>query len=293
MLEMERNGIPRFVGDASARTYLDYGSFVDEDRRILYVATPKAACTSIKLMLRNLLTSEPVQFNASCDEPTLAMMIHDRSQVPLPPLTAFSGEKLRHIMTGPGWFRCCITRHPYDRFFSAWRDKVFLCEPGFEVYAPLNGQKFVEFADFVVQVVKHESPFTCDAHWRAQVALLLPDDIDYNHVYDISNVCDLPNDLQNHLALLGFHGHLPPLQRSNKGWPIEMDRFLTADVLELLGQFYQSDFERLGYVAAHGVTVGVPSKASEFVNEFTDAIFDRNRVIVEHARSARQREGRG
>ena len=31
-------------------------------------------------------------------------------------------------MTGPGWFRFCVVRHPYDRFFSAWRDKIFITD---------------------------------------------------------------------------------------------------------------------------------------------------------------------
>jgi hypothetical protein len=286
---MEQNAIPHLATDECARCWLDYGSYVDEDRRTLYVTTPKAASTSIKQMLRSLLTSEPVQFKASFEESTLTMMIHDRSQISLPPLTAFSGKKLQHIMTGPGWFRFCVTRHPYERFFSAWRDKVFLCQPGYEAYAPLNGRKFTEFADFLAQVVTNEAPFTCDPHWRAQVALLLPDDIAYNHVYDIADVCNLPGDLQNHLATTGFGAQLTPLQFSNKSWAIEMDRFLTADVLESLDRFYRADFEWFGF-ARRNPTARMPAKAAELVNEFTDAVFDRNRAIAEHTRAALDRE---
>ena len=284
---MGKRVAPRFDTDRRAHRWLDYGSYVDVQRRILYVQTPKAACSSLKHMLRNLVTSEALQFNPSAPESRLAMLIHDRPQIPLPSLTAFDGEQLRNIMTGPEWFRFCVIRHPYDRFFSAWRDKVFLCEPGFEPYAPRDGQKFVGFTDFVSRVMVEDDPFGCDPHWRAQVALLLPDDIDYTHVYNLSEIHRLSADLQEHLSGVGVDARLASLPRVNQGLSVSSDVFLTAGIVAMLRQFYQADFERFGFAECEAAAVESPQDAAGLVNEFTDAIFDRNQVIIRHVERAR------
>src|SRR5262249_50069773 len=145
--------------------------------------------------------------------------------------------------------RFCVIRHPYDRFFSAWCDKIFLCEPGYEAYISADNERFVRFSDFTFKVVNEEDPFTCDPHWRSQTALLLPDHISYNRIYSLDelNLNHLTADLEQHLKTLGINDRVTPLRRINQGWSISAKRFLTTEILSSLRQFYRSDFERFGF----------------------------------------------
>ena len=274
----------------TVRDWLGYGSYVDTHRRILYVSTPKVGCSSIKHMLRRLATSVPLRFNPCAHETSLPMQIHDRDQIPLRPLTAFSGEELQQIMTGTGWFRFCVIRHPYDRFFAAWRDKIFLCQPSFERYLPAGDQKYTEFSAFLDRVMADESPKTCDCHWRNQVDLLLPDDINYTRIYNMSDLSDLQSDLQHHLTAIGIADRVPPLQRLNKSWSFKSDGFLTPDVIKKLWAFYRADFERFGFAEIES-KCQVLERAADYVNDYTDAIFERNRVIWEQSRCANDAAG--
>jgi hypothetical protein len=272
--------------DRLVRDWLGYGSFVDEQRRILYVATPKVACTSIKLMLRGLTTATPLRFSSLCRQTSLSMLVHDRGQTPLPPLTAFSGARLRHILAGPGWFRFCVTRRPYERFFSVWRDKIFITEPGYEPYLPDGSAKFVEFQAFFERVMATESSLTCDTHWRAQTALLFPDDIAYTHIYDLAGIARLPQDLAAHLTRQGHGAVLPTLPKVNQSWSIPAEAFLTAEVATRLHQFYQADFIRFGYDPVYDVAPH-PARAADWATQATDAVFERNRVIEQYFQYAR------
>jgi hypothetical protein len=215
------------------------------------------------------------------------MLIHDRDQIPLPALTAFSGERLNDIMTAPGWFRFCVVRHPYDRLFSAWRDKVFLCEPGFSSYAPGDGSKFVRFSEFVDKVVTQDDPHRCNSHWRSQVSLLVPDDIAYTQIYNLSNVHNIPMDLQEHLTAIGAEERPAPLQLFNHGYSISPAEFMSSDVLAALRKFYEADFSRFGFEEREA-TCSIPCDPAKFVNELTDAIFDRNQMIARHFEWARE-----
>jgi Sulfotransferase family len=277
------------LDDPCVASWLDYGSYVDEQRRIFYVETPKAACSSIKHLLRSLVTKEDIKFNPTHSETSIIMHIHDRPQIPLPPLTAFSEDRFREIVTGVQWFRFCVIRHPYDRFFSAWRDKIFLCEPSYEAYAPADNERFVRFSDFAARVVAEEDPFTCDPHWRSQTALLLPDDIPYKRIYNLDDLDHLAADLQEHLQTVGVSDQVAPLSRINQGCSISAEGFLTREVLTSLRQFYRSDFERFGFDEREATVTDAQNEAA-IVNAFSDGVFSRNRLIARHINHAQAME---
>jgi Sulfotransferase family len=271
--------------------WIGHGSYVDERRRLLYVETPKVASSSIKLMLRGLATTEPQRFTPLERASSMPMLIHVREQMPFPRLTDFSGKKRQDIMTGPGWFRFCVVRHPYDRFFSAWRDKIFITEPGFETYAPANGAKFVEFADFASRVVTEENPSNCDHHWRDQVSLLSPDAIAYSRIYDLGNISQLPQDLNKHFLDIDISTQELELTRNNEGWSIPSDGFLSIAIARNLRSFYKADFDRFGF--SERETVSATSRsANHLVSEFTAAVFDRNRMIAIQSRCAQASQKR-
>ena len=271
---------PPSAAEKAVMDWLAYGTYVDERRRILYVETPKCACTSIKHLLRSLNTGTGLAFNPATPETRTDMMIHDRGQIPLRPLTAFQGKALADIVQGEGWFRFCVVRHPIERFFSAWRDKVFLCEPGFERYlAP--GRRHVDFTDFYRRIVAHEDPLTCDVHWRMQAALLLPDQIAYSRIYGLNELATLDSDLRQHLSRIGQPADLPPLQRFNEGFAISPEGFLSPEIVAGLRTYYSADFAQFGFPEFE-IAPAPERTAADVVNQFTDAVFERNRMIAAH-----------
>jgi hypothetical protein len=280
---------PLLFADRTVLDWLRYGSYVDEGRRILYVETPKCGCSSIKYLL---LGNAGLHFNPLARQTRLDMMIHDREQNPLPPLTAFPAERLEQILQGDGWYRFCVIRQPAERFFSAWRDKIFLVEPGMEDYLPPDDRRFVEFADFYRRVVTSEDPATCNVHWRAQTALLLPDQIAYSRIYDIAELDQLPGQLRSHLAAQGIEAAIPELKRVNESYSIAPDGFLTPEVLDGLRQFYRADIERFAF-ADPKVGWAERRSAAGIANQFTDAIFDRNRLIATHSNWLQQAIAQG
>jgi hypothetical protein len=277
--------------DAASRRlmeWLNYGSYVDPARRIVYVETPKAGCSSIKHLLRSLVTDAPVAFNPMAPETRAEMLIHDRGQMPLLPIMAFQGEALRDVLQGPGWFRFCVLRDPCERFFSAWRDKVFLCEPGFERYVAADGRRYVEFADFYHQVMQDEDPLSCNVHWRAQTELLLPDEIKYTKLYRLNELSALPADLSAHLAAIGAEPDMPEFRRMNEGFQVRPDGFLTPEIIAGLRRFYHADYQRFEFPDM-AISFAERRSASELVNQFTDGIFERNRIISLYADWAKRR----
>jgi hypothetical protein len=275
------------LADPRVRDWLGYGSYVDERRRILYVETPKCGCSSIKHLLRSLAGAGPLGFNPTLGESRLDMMIHDRGQSPLPPLTSFPDSSLDEIVNGEGWFRFAVVRDPAERFFSAWRDKIFLCEPGYERYLTETGKRYIEFEDFYRRVIEREDPETCNPHWRAQSALMLPDRIAYVRIYDIGELNQLPQDLTTHLAAIGQPAEVPVLGRTNEGLTIRADGFLTPEVLANLRYFYRADYARFDFPLST-IAWSEPRKAAELINSFTDAVFERNRAITAYSGWVRQ-----
>ncbi len=267
--------------------WLGYGSYVDERRRILYIETPKCGCSSIKHLLRELAGIPPFGFNPLLGETRVDMMIHDRGQFPLPTLTSFPAARLTEIVQGEGWFRFGVVRDPCERFFSAWRDKIFLCEPGYERYRSADQRRYVEFDEFYNRVVGQEDPLACNPHWRAQTALLLPELIRYDKLYDIGELEQLPHDLSRHLAATGQPETVPALNKINEGLAIRPEGFLTPDVLAGLRQFYHIDYERLDFPPSR-IGWSEPRKAADLVSPFTDAIFARNEAIAAYTSWIRQ-----
>jgi hypothetical protein len=248
---------------------------------MLYVETPKVACTSIKHFLREVVGGYPLVAHPGTDQTRLDMLVHVRGENPLPPVIAFHGEERDDILTGPGWFRFCVVRNPIERFFAAWRDKVFLCEPGAaaQKFVPTNGKKHVAFAEFYERVMAEDNPISCDPHWRSQLSLLLPEDIRYTNRYDIGSIGALREDLGRHLKGLGCTDELPQLKRYNEGYRISPAGFVTPAVVEGLKQFYRDDFAYFAFPEFDAARFD-PAATATVASELTEAIFDRNRFIA-------------
>jgi hypothetical protein len=264
---------------------LNYGSFVSLEHKILYLETPKAACTTFKGLLRDLCGAPPIEYPVDAQrESRRDMFIHVRSNVPVPSLLDLDEQTQRHVLTAPDFLRFAIVRNPYTRLVSAWRNKVMLCEPGYEhIYRKLTGdmpslgsKKILAFPQFLRFIENEPDLRSCNAHWRRQVELLLYPAIPYTHIGKLEQLPMTLDLIERHL------GATKPLRvgRSNStggGGRDPMDAATAARIYAL----YAEDFEAFGYDRGSWQNLSDSHDDPALVpeNRFIDEIIERNLII--------------
>jgi hypothetical protein len=265
-------------------------SFVSTDDRFVFIAIPKAACTTMKLLLRELREAAPLKLFAGPNrESRRGMFIHMRENVPFPSLNALSNEDQRDLLEASDVLRFTIVRNPYTRVISAWQDKIYFCEPSVDnVYAAVRGdmptmgrKRPIELAEFVSYVEKRER-YSCNKHWREQVFLTFPNAMQFTH---IGRFEDFPSTI----ALLSHHlGRQRSLSvaRANEG-SIRPLAVVTEELAQRIYALYEEDFVTFGYDAGSWPREEQSSNRVN-VERFVDEVIERNLVIA-HLYSERDR----
>jgi hypothetical protein len=171
---------------------------------------------------------------------------------------------------------------------SAWKNKVMLCEPGYEkVYLqmkgalpPLHGKSLITFREFIEYISTQCDLRTCNLHWRLQTEHLFLSALDFSLIGKIEQMADGLRRFQQHL---GFPIGSAAAARnvSHGSAESEYNKPLADKVYSL----YQSDFEALGYdreawPAPPPDTDEVSKKQLTVPMEvFTDEIIERNLII--------------
>jgi hypothetical protein len=236
-------------------------------------------------LLRDLCGAPPIEYPVDAyRESRRDMFIHVRSNVPLPSLLDLDEQTQRHVLTAPDFLRFSIVRNPYTRLVSAWRNKIMLCEPGYEyIYHQLMGdmpslysKKILAFEQFL-QFIEHGPDLgSCNPHWRRQVDLLLYPAIPYTHIGKLEQ---LPMTMD----LIGKHlGAAKPLRvgRSNStggGGRDPIDAATAARIYAL----YAQDFEAFDYDRESWQNIAESRDDPALVPEarFIDEIIERNLII--------------
>src|SRR5262249_28283680 len=107
---------------------LRYASFVSTNLGLVYVETPKAACTVVKWILA-IISGHDIQLVRCRSESNLEMCVHNRNVHPLPSLNDFPNQQVRDILHRYRTF--CVVRNPFTRLVSAWANKIRQHEPGY------------------------------------------------------------------------------------------------------------------------------------------------------------------
>ena len=231
---------------------LRYGSFVSDKHRIIYVETPKAACTALKWILATI-EGHQVHLVHCKPETRLEMCIHHRKVHPLPCLNDFDDHRVREMLNSYRTF--CVVRNPYSRLVSAWANKIRLREPGYEdvckdvaAHAGSPGAE-ITFTDFAKWVVETNDPATCNAHWRSQKQLLYPDIIDYKHVLKVETLLlDLQLLFASIPSMRNFSaGALLSNCHSNESVPLSYGELYDRQLAARVREFYAEDFATYDY----------------------------------------------
>lgn len=225
--------------------------------KLVYVSVPKNACTSLKWLIAELGGEDldALRRGGLNFSPTLEGKIHNRSRWQVvPTLDAVDRDLWEQVKHDDAWMVFGVVRDPRLRLFSAWQDKYLLRNPGYwrtwaESERPLPTsfeQVAADFAGFCSDMAADsEHPARRDGHFRSQTRALRTDVVPYRRLYDMSELGELMEDLNAHLAGLGHPGDLV-LARSNSSPFKPCGALFENGVREDIEKIYAEDFAQFG-----------------------------------------------
>lgn len=269
------------------RARLNYASYVSMPTSMVYVETPKAACTSFKHLVAALngVDSRDLQ-NSVIAAKTSALVIHDRPLIKLPTLSQLSDEERGYVLSAPEFLRFCIVRDPYNRLVSAWADRL-LCHSlsliapilkylSFPEYIPDWNYLRLRFSEFVDHLYRHEHPKFTNHHWQPQCTLLLPDLVNYNLVIRLEELAQHLPKIIAHVEGKGLTW--PGLPRIHET-PFSFGNALyTASSARKVREMYAQDFSDYGYDTKIDIIHGDAGPLPEVMP--VQAMQERNRRII-------------
>jgi len=240
----------------SLLSYLGSYSYCSKQYNLLYIATPKVACTSLAWWFAGLEGYEQcLREERESVESDPDLVIHDAFHKVAPDITGLHPDALVEPLTSDSFFRFAVVRNPYKRIFSAWQSKILLKEP-LQSKPYLNCNFFNQeiesknelakaFEGFLEYIYENEDPEDYDIHWASQTNLLRPDLVDYSILVKLEK----PEELTTALAeKLGDH-YINPFDSRHVNeslMPYQRD-FFTERSVELIRCMYEDDFKVFNY----------------------------------------------
>jgi hypothetical protein len=248
--------IPCLKYDQDLAYQLRFNAFLSQRHRLLYIATPKVACTSLKWWLASIEgCADDLLAVTDSHESDPDLAIHDSFDKVAPHVTGLDLESLSEALSSDAYFRFAVVRNPYKRIFSAWQSKLLLREPiqigpyiksEFFHHRIQQGRDLVEaFEGFLEHLASNEAPSFRDHHWKPQAAILRPDLIRYTELAKIEHTDGLSKALEEWLG-----PHVPgpfAMRRANESLIPYLPEFISERSAELIRVLYAEDFEVFGY----------------------------------------------
>ena len=271
-------------------SYLGDNAFRSEKNKLLYIATPKVACTSLKWWFAELEGfAKDIRQNKSSAESDPDLMIHDSFHRVAPNITGLIPTSLIESLTSDGYFRFAVVRNPYKRIFSAWQSKLLLREPlqvgpyiGCDFYNQSienSADLATAFENFLEHLATNEAPNFLDVHWTPQADLLRPDLINYSKLVKIENANELSTALSEWLGAKFVNPF--STRNANESLIPYLPELITKRSAELIQKLYVKDFITFGY------SVEMPLS----VETFSNAQFNLAFKAIEIIRGRHQRLG--
>jgi glycosyltransferase involved in cell wall biosynthesis len=237
--------------------FLKWNGYLSHRHKLLYVATPKVACTTIKWWFASLegCTDKIRESFVESSETDPELLIHDVFFRVAPHVTGLPLLNHAEAFGSDDYFTFALVRNPYKRIFSAWQSKLLLQEPLQATpylkcpfyHLPINTAADIRnaFECFLEHLAENESPIYWDYHWTPQKDLLRPDLIPYSKLAKIEEYETLNQELKTWLGadIPGpFEG-----RRTNESLIPYLPELVTERSVELIRKLYAQDFETFGY----------------------------------------------
>lgn len=241
--------------DTRASSHFINNAYFSNSHRILYIATPKVACTSFKWWFAELLgIKSAIEQSMISMESDPELVIHDSFACVAPEFTGINIAGLNEALSSPQYFRFCLVRNPFTRIFSAWQSKWLLREPiQAHFFQEMEEESVVEstvdirnlFEGFLRFLSKLRGNSGWDVHVAPQVAFLAPEHFSYHMIAHIED----PYALVQALAAKVGPGFSNPLSgmRANVSVIPYSATWISDEAAELIRILYARDFEVFGY----------------------------------------------
>lgn len=288
--------------DPRARDELRYHSFVFPRHRLLYVETPKAACTSVKTGLLSLTGSTVAELNAQASVPPAfpEAIVHTRGLYPVPSLSEIPAHSpgaatlpdIEAVLGSPDWLRFCVVRNPFARLFSAWQTQVFLGDDAMlDLLVPLGvGDHIVgadldvraTFADFVRDLADRPEHFFADMHFRPQARVVRIGVIPYTHVVHLHELGSFLPTLQSHVRRADPTAVIT-LPHVHEGLGIPWQLAYDGATLALVADLYADDLAAFGFEVPEIVDTTRP-----LIDSVGRKLLERNRMRTRQMAATRR-----
>ncbi len=231
-------------------------TFVLGSHRVVYVSTPKVACTSLKWVIASMGGEDADVFRRATRSTKMRpASIHQRRLWRrVPTLHDLPDDQLAEIDAANGWHVFAVVRHPTSRLWSAWQQKLLQRVPRTVAQVPEHlvpplprtADDVVEgFRRFVTGLAAGECGqlMRDNGHFRTQSDLLVPERMPYTRIYTLGEMDLVVADLNERVRSVGGD----PVQAwvSGNESPLRPLRSMfTPEVLAAIGDAYQADFQR-------------------------------------------------
>ncbi|MBD0269491.1 MAG: sulfotransferase family protein [Cyanobacteria bacterium Co-bin8] len=211
--------------------------------RYLYVDTPKAGCSTIKLTLQRLELEDEYFTREDFED------IHLRKFSPL--LMPIQVGPLDAFLSRTDIFKFCFVRNPYTRILSCYLDKIAAPHPIKAQILRQLGRNYtdlhtaVSFAEFI-SAVEEQPISTMDPHWRLQYYQTFQESIKFDFIGRYENFSE---DLQTVGEKLSpnFSKYFFHEQRNSTSSASKVSDFYTPELRERIYRIYELDFDYFGY----------------------------------------------
>lgn len=271
--------------EITTRDNLTFNTMIFEDAKIVYIAIPKAACTSIKWWLNENINYKSKNEKKISSETSFDRMIHDRIKGTETQASSAGIENLLYQLCRTDAYRFSVVRNPFTRIFSAWWSKIVANEES-QHYSikdsaiwdnyPANREEIKSgFERFLLYLEEKENK-AGNPHWESQYKLLLPNKIKYDNIYKLEKINKLENDLRESIS---FSKSYTPLSLKNKSDIKYNIEYLTNKSINIIQKIYEMDFNNFGY----NKTPPSGEKINTFIEKCTlnslPEIREKNKII--------------
>ena len=232
--------------------------FYNDKARLLFCSVPKVASTNWKRIIHTIM--------GSLSSPDQETEKEKRIHKGIPHLTSLSRKE--SAFRQRNYFSFLFTRHPFERVFSAYRDKL---KTGMDVYLyrkyntiilqSVRNESFVEgtskpstlseFVQFLITQHKKGLSYKMNPHWRPVVLLCNVCNMKYTVVGKMETIRSDSDLITDYLSTqTGLQLSLPTMRRyKNKSSSMAVDTFkeVPRKLVEQLYAVYKNDFKAFGY----------------------------------------------
>lgn len=222
---------------------LNYITHLDDTRNLVYVETPKVACTSIKKLMMDQYIGELLEL------PTTSS-VHDRNTSPLKQISRLTTNEALSLWS-PTHRRFSFVRNPFSRCLSGYLDKIVTNEYERKRHLPMLGfapdcqPSLLEFLKKLQQIPDRDR----DVHFTTQSALLMIDVVEYDFIGRFENF--KRDFLQLQRSYYDLEHPYVAYERFGKHHASSANEkvceFFGEPEAALVREIYRKDFESFGY----------------------------------------------